>query len=207
MSSLHCNMLWSKYSALNYASLGSISIGIFNNYKDVTSICEMMLAMQDQLGSNNSCKTRCKAFKGTLASSYPLNSLGDTFYDCYMRGMRTGDAEFSMWCALDHFIAIPYALGKPIGPILEDCRTVAFQTEDLNQSTHQLYSRCFRQMFTNLSKPDIPIHHRLTASSCVLLKLRSIQICCFSFIKSNFNWCSFMMTRLLPTEQSKTGMH
>lgn len=70
----------------------------------------------------------------------------------YTLGMRMGDTPFASWNLLQHFVFLPYTMGKALGPMLEEFPRILAQLESVAQKGQILALRLFWQMLLDLRR-------------------------------------------------------
>ena len=71
-------------------------------------------------------------------------------------GLRAGEPEFAIWNLVSNKISLPYAMGRPLASILNECPKTLIQCEDAAQSFNAMAVQVLWQMMKNLSDPSCP---------------------------------------------------
>eukprot|EP00980_Cylindrotheca_fusiformis_P020476 scaffold7526_cov129-Cylindrotheca_fusiformis.AAC.1 len=149
-------------SSPGFTRLGAAAVVVQQDYKTAAYFAEVALAMQKASRASREAETlymvHCFCFPWTR----PLQQSLAPAADGYASGMRTGDTAFAMWNLFQHHIWLPYAMGKRLGPILEQCPKLLSQMEELSQPEQASSVRMSLQMIFNLvTSPVSKDSHKL----------------------------------------------
>ncbi|KAL3934740.1 MAG: hypothetical protein SGBAC_009606 [Bacillariaceae sp.] len=154
-----------EYSAPAFAWLSGILVTWRQDFKGAAQIAENALAIQQHYGRTNAAMTSYVVYGYCLAWSRPLHECAEPYFQIYISGMREGNIEYSLYALIVHFLLIPYVLGKPLSLMLEECPKILAQAEGLKHSYQTFQTKCYRQVFLNLSQPNCPCPHKLEGES------------------------------------------
>eukprot|EP00980_Cylindrotheca_fusiformis_P025755 scaffold14559_cov137-Cylindrotheca_fusiformis.AAC.1 len=132
------------------SGLGQIAVILQQDFNTAAAFAELALALQKACRPSRESETVFVAHSFSLPWTRPLQQCLAAAADGYASGMRTGDTLFAMWNLLFQHIWVPYALGKPLGPILEQCPKILSQMEELSQAEQAATLRMCWQMILNL---------------------------------------------------------
>eukprot|EP00980_Cylindrotheca_fusiformis_P027458 scaffold20461_cov117-Cylindrotheca_fusiformis.AAC.21 len=141
---------FSDDSPSGFGGLGILALGVQQDHKAAAYFAELALALQKACRPSRESETVFVTHSFALAWTRPLQQLLAPVADGYTSGMRTGDTHFAMWNLPFRHIWLPYALGKPLGPMLEQCPRILSQMEELSQAEQAAALRMCWQMILNL---------------------------------------------------------
>eukprot|EP00980_Cylindrotheca_fusiformis_P012097 scaffold2923_cov121-Cylindrotheca_fusiformis.AAC.7 len=138
-------------SSSGFAGLGLMALVVRKDYEAAAYFADIGLAMQNTIRGARKTETIYVSHVFCLAWSRPLqHSLAPTA-DGYDSGMRSGNTEFALWNLLFHHVWLPYAMGKRLGPILEQCPKLLSQMEELSQPEQAICLKVCWQTISNLT--------------------------------------------------------
>eukprot|EP00980_Cylindrotheca_fusiformis_P013966 scaffold3631_cov73-Cylindrotheca_fusiformis.AAC.1 len=120
-------------SSTGFTRLGAGAVIVQQDYETAAYCAEIALAMQKASRSSREAETLHMALTYCLPWSRPLQHCCAYAADGYVSGMRSGDTVFAMWNLICSHAWLPYALGKRLGSILEQCPKLLSQMEELSQ--------------------------------------------------------------------------
>eukprot|EP00980_Cylindrotheca_fusiformis_P020475 scaffold7525_cov142-Cylindrotheca_fusiformis.AAC.1 len=149
-------------SSPGFTRLGAAAVVVQQDYKTAAYFAEVALAMQKASRASREAETIFMAHCYCFPWTRPLQQSLAPAADGYASGMRTGDTVFAMWNLFLHHIFLPYAMGKRLGPILEQCPKLLSQMEEVSQPEQANNLRSYWQMMLNLaSAPALADSHKL----------------------------------------------
>eukprot|EP00980_Cylindrotheca_fusiformis_P012102 scaffold2923_cov121-Cylindrotheca_fusiformis.AAC.12 len=150
------------FSAPGFAGLGMMAHLVQQDYKTAAYFADVGLAVEKATRASREAETIYLAHTYCLAWSRPLQQSLAATSDGYASGMRSGDTAFAMWNLITHYVWLPYAMGKRLGPILEQSPRVLSQMEEVSQPEQAICLKMFWQMMLNLATfPATEDLHRL----------------------------------------------
>eukprot|EP00980_Cylindrotheca_fusiformis_P003217 scaffold732_cov114-Cylindrotheca_fusiformis.AAC.5 len=142
-------------SSTGFTRLGGGAVMVQQDYETAAYCAEIALAMQKASRSSREAETLYMALTYCLPWSKPLQHCCAYAADGYVSGMRSGDTVFAMWNLICSHAWLPYALGKRLGSILEQCPKLLSQMEELSQPEQAIGLKMFWQMILNLVKSPV----------------------------------------------------
>eukprot|EP00980_Cylindrotheca_fusiformis_P025743 scaffold14558_cov137-Cylindrotheca_fusiformis.AAC.8 len=137
-------------SPIAFCGLGLMAVVVQQDYETAAFFAEVGLALEKACRSSRESETQMIANCFCLAWSRPLQKCLAPVAEGYVSGMRAGDTVYAMWNLLCHHVWLPYAMGKRLGPILEQCPKILSQMEELSQTEQATGLKMFWQMVLNL---------------------------------------------------------
>eukprot|EP00980_Cylindrotheca_fusiformis_P016427 scaffold4897_cov129-Cylindrotheca_fusiformis.AAC.4 len=140
-------------SAPGFSYLGAAVVVVQQDYETAANFAEVALALQKasrREASSLEVETFYMVHAFCFVWSRPLQQSLAPTADGYASGMRSGHTAFAMWNLIAHHVWLPYAMGKRLGPILEQCPKVLSQMEELSQPEQAICLKMFWQMLLNL---------------------------------------------------------
>eukprot|EP00980_Cylindrotheca_fusiformis_P026340 scaffold15908_cov132-Cylindrotheca_fusiformis.AAC.3 len=137
-------------SPSGFSSLGQMTVILRQDYRAAASFADLALAIQKVFRPSRESETIFLTHAFCLPWTRPLQQFLAPAAEGYALGMRTGDTLFAMWNLPLRHIWLPYALGKPLGPMLEQCPKILSQMEELSQAEQIIPLRMFWQTVLNL---------------------------------------------------------
>eukprot|EP00980_Cylindrotheca_fusiformis_P016426 scaffold4897_cov129-Cylindrotheca_fusiformis.AAC.3 len=151
-----------EVSSPGFSLLGAAAVVVQQDYETAANFAEVALALQKASRALREAESFYIAHVYCLAWSRPLQHCLASAGDGYVSGMRSGDTVYAMWNLLCHHVWLPYAMGKRLGPILEQCPKLLSQTEELSQPEQAICLKMFWQMLLNLvTSPALEDSHKL----------------------------------------------
>eukprot|EP00980_Cylindrotheca_fusiformis_P013392 scaffold3410_cov141-Cylindrotheca_fusiformis.AAC.35 len=150
-------------SSPGFSYLGAATVVVQQDYETAANFAEVALALQkaSRWGGPREAETIYMVHAFCLVWSRPLQQSLVPTADGYASGMRSGETAFAMWNLIAHHVWLPYAMGKRLGPILEQCPKVLSQMEELSQPEQAICLKMFWQMLLNLMTTGLEDSHKL----------------------------------------------
>eukprot|EP00980_Cylindrotheca_fusiformis_P013389 scaffold3410_cov141-Cylindrotheca_fusiformis.AAC.32 len=149
-------------SSPGFAHLGGAVVVVQQDYETGAHFADVGLAVQKATRGSREAETVHAAHLFCLPWSRPLQQSLTPTSDGYASGMRSGDTAYAMWNLIMNHVWLPYAMGKRLGPILEQCPKILSQMEELSQAEQAICLEMFWQMMLNLATfPATEDSHKL----------------------------------------------
>eukprot|EP00980_Cylindrotheca_fusiformis_P027446 scaffold20461_cov117-Cylindrotheca_fusiformis.AAC.9 len=123
-----------------------MAVVVPQDYETAASLAALPLALQKACRPSRESETLMIAYNFCLPWTRPLRQCMAPVADGYAFGMRTGNTVHAMRNLLCHHVWLPFAMGKPLGPILEQCPKILSQMEELSQPEQATNLKMFWQM-------------------------------------------------------------
>eukprot|EP00980_Cylindrotheca_fusiformis_P027453 scaffold20461_cov117-Cylindrotheca_fusiformis.AAC.16 len=135
-----------------FSHLGAVAAAVQKDYKTAAYCAEVALALQQACWrASREAESLYIAHVFCFPWSRPLQQSLAPAEDGYASGMRSGNTVFAMWNLFQHHIFLPYAMGKRLGPILEQFPKLLSQMEELSQPEQANNLKMYWQMILNLT--------------------------------------------------------
>ncbi|CAJ1939019.1 unnamed protein product [Cylindrotheca closterium] len=149
-----------KDSGVSFASLGLLVLAFQADFETAAKITEMGLAIQKALGPGRKGACLYMSYAFSLSWKLPFQACLRPLFDGYASAIRVGDSVFALWSLTAQRVWLPYMMGKPLRPILEDVVSLHSQMEDFSLQGLVMTLRVVWQMLINLTC-DHPHAHQL----------------------------------------------
>eukprot|EP00980_Cylindrotheca_fusiformis_P027454 scaffold20461_cov117-Cylindrotheca_fusiformis.AAC.17 len=133
-----------------FCGLGMMAVVVLQDYETAYFLAEVGLALQKDCRPSRESETLMVAHSFCLPWSRPLQQCLEPVANGYTSGMRSGDTVYALWNLLCHHVWLPYAMGKRLGPLLEQCPRILSQMEEVSQPEQATNLKMFWQMLLNL---------------------------------------------------------
>eukprot|EP00980_Cylindrotheca_fusiformis_P025736 scaffold14558_cov137-Cylindrotheca_fusiformis.AAC.1 len=137
-------------SPSGFFGLGMMALVVQQDFKTAAAFAQLALALQKACRPSRESETVFVTYAFCLPWTRPLQEFIAPVADGYASGMRTGDTLFAMWNLPFQHVWLPYALGKRLGPILDQCPKILSQMEELSQAAQADALKMCWQMILNL---------------------------------------------------------
>ena len=130
-----------------------MTTAVMGDFETAKFFCEVAMEIQEKKARSKytEAMTLVNAHSSVLAWIQPLQTCLPPFQDAYFLGMKSGNSEPAMWSLVFHHLMVPFVMGKPLMPIVTDCRLGLNQIQEVQQKDQEVIFKLFLQMILNLT--------------------------------------------------------
>ncbi|CAJ1947917.1 unnamed protein product [Cylindrotheca closterium] len=148
-------------SASAIATLGGAILMVQQDYETCEQLGTLALSLERRIHGIHIAETVYCAYAYGLSWTRMLGDCVMPAMEGYTLGMQKGDTPFASWNLMQHFVFLPYTMGKALGPMLEEFPRILAQLENVAQSGHVLVLRLFWQMMLDMQRTLQPSTNQL----------------------------------------------